>query len=52
MSGVRKALFLTVLLALIPPADAVRISPESWNNSAVAEGGFTILVEEYTATWC
>ena len=52
MSGVRKALFLVVLLALIPPADAVRINPESWNNSAVVEGGFTILVEEYTATWC
>ena len=52
MSGVRKALFLTILLALIPPADAIRINPESWAGSAFVEGGFTILVEEYTATWC
>lgn len=52
MSGVRKALFLTILLALIPPADAIRINPDSWENSAVVKGGFTILVEEYTATWC
>ena len=52
MSGVRKALFLTIILALIPPADAVRINPESWEGSAVVEGGYSILVEEYTATWC
>lgn len=52
MSGVRKALFLTILLTLIPPADAIRINPESWTNTAFVEGGFTILVEEYTATWC
>ena len=52
MSGVRKALFLITLLALIPPADAVRINPESWKGSAVIEGGYSILVEEYTATWC
>ena len=52
MSGVRKALFLTILLTLIPPADAIRINPESWADSAFVEGGFTILVEEYTATWC
>ena len=52
MSGVRKALFLITLLALIPPADAVRINPESWKGSAFIEGGYSILVEEYTATWC
>ena len=52
MSGVRKALFLTIILALIPPADAVRINPELWEGSAVVEGGYSILVEEYTATWC
>ena len=52
MSGVRKALFLITILALIPPADAVRINPESWEGSAFIEGGYSILVEEYTATWC
>ena len=52
MSGVRKALFLITILALIPPADAVRINPESWNGSTFIEGGYSILVEEYTATWC
>ena len=52
MSGVRKALFLAIILAMIPPADAIRINPESWANSAFVDGGFTILVEEYTATWC
>jgi len=52
MSRVRKALFLITLLALIPPADAVRINPESWKGSAFIEGGYSILVEEYTATWC
>ena len=52
MSGVRKALFLTIILTLIPPADAVRINPELWEGSAVVEGGYSILVEEYTATWC
>lgn len=52
MSGVRKALFVIIIFALIPPADAVRINPESWNGSAYLEGGYSILVEEYTATWC
>ena len=52
MSGVRKALFLITILALIPPADAVRINPESWNGSTFIEAGYSILVEEYTATWC
>ena len=43
---------MITILALIPPADAVRINPESWNGSTFIEGGYSILVEEYTATWC
>ena len=52
MSGVVKALFLSIILTFIPTADAVRINPEAWEGSALVEGGYSILVEEYTATWC
>ena len=52
MSGVVKALFLSLILTFIPTADAVRIHPEAWEGSALVEGGYSILVEEYTATWC
>ena len=37
---------------MIPHAHAVQVDPDEWNGSFVIEGGHSILVEEYTATWC
>ena len=36
----------------MPHAHAVQIEPDKWTGSMVIEGGNSILVEEYTATWC
>ena len=36
----------------MPHAHAVQIEPDKWTGSMVIEGGHSILVEEYTATWC
>ena len=52
MSAVRKAMFLCSILLLLPHAHAVQIEPDNWTGSMVIEGGHSILVEEYTATWC
>lgn len=52
MSAVRKAMFLCSILLLLPHAHAVQIEPDKWTGSMVIEGGHSILVEEYTATWC
>ena len=37
---------------MVPHAHAVQVDPSEWNGSFVIEGGHSILVEEYTATWC
>ncbi|MDP6866389.1 MAG: hypothetical protein QGG62_05580 [Candidatus Poseidoniaceae archaeon] len=52
MSAVHKAILLCSLMILLPHAHAVQIEPSQWNGSVVIEGGHSILVEEYTATWC
>ena len=36
----------------MPFANARSIEPSEWDGWAVVEGGYSILVEEYTATWC
>jgi hypothetical protein len=36
----------------MPHAHAVQIEPDQWTGLKVVEGGHSILVEEYTATWC
>ena len=36
----------------MPFANARSIEPDDWGGWAVVEGGYSILVEEYTATWC
>lgn len=36
----------------MPFANARSIEPDEWNGWAVVDGGYSILVEEYTATWC
>ncbi|MGB1366061.1 MAG: hypothetical protein ACPH9F_06700 [Candidatus Poseidoniaceae archaeon] len=52
MGAVHKAILLCCIMMLLPHAHAVQINPEQWNGSVVVEGGHSILVEEYTATWC
>ena len=36
----------------MPFANARSIEPDEWGGWEVVEGGYSILVEEYTATWC
>ena len=36
----------------MPFASARSIEPDEWDGWGVVEGGYSILVEEYTATWC
>ena len=36
----------------MPFANARLIEPDEWDGWGVVEGGYSILVEEYTATWC
>ena len=36
----------------MPFANARSIEPDEWDGWGVVEGGYSILVEEYTATWC
>jgi thiol-disulfide isomerase/thioredoxin len=36
----------------MPHANARSIEPDKWDGWVVTEGGYTILVEELTATWC
>ena len=52
MSAAQKAILLCSILLFVPLAHAVQIEPDQWQGSIVVEGGHTILVEEYTATWC
>ena len=52
MSAAQKAILLCSILLFVPLAHAVQIEPDQWEGSIVVEGGHTILVEEYTATWC
>ena len=52
MGAARKAILLCCIMVLMPHANASSIEPEDWDGSIVVEGGYSILVEEYTATWC
>ena len=52
MSAAHKAILVCCIMMMVPHAHAVQVDPSEWNGSFVIEGGHSILVEEYTATWC
>jgi thiol-disulfide isomerase/thioredoxin len=52
MGATRTAIILCCILLMMPFANARSIEPSEWDGWAVVEGGYSILVEEYTATWC
>ncbi|DAC53392.1 MAG TPA: hypothetical protein HA320_04755 [Candidatus Poseidoniaceae archaeon] len=52
MGATRTAVILCCILLMMPFANARSIEPSEWDGWAVVEGGYSILVEEYTATWC
>ena len=52
MGAVHKAILLCSILLCLPHAHAVQIEPSDWNGSYTAQGGHSILLEEYTTTWC
>ena len=52
MGAARTAIILCCILVMVPYANARSIEPNEWDGWAVVEGGYSILVEEYTATWC
>ena len=52
MRAMRKAIFLCLLVISIPHAHATTFQPSEWNGFIAVDGGYSILVEEYTTTWC
>ncbi len=52
MGAVHKAILLCSIMLLMPHAHAVQIEPEQWQGKIEVQGGYSILVEEYTQTWC
>ena len=52
MGATRTAIILSCIVLMVPLADARSIEPSDWEGWGVGEGGYSILVEEYTATWC
>ena len=52
MGATRTAIILCCILMMVPYANARLIEPDEWSGWGVVEGGYSILVEEYTATWC
>ncbi|CAI8404894.1 MAG: Uncharacterised protein [Candidatus Poseidoniaceae archaeon] len=52
MGATRTAIILCCILLMMPFANARSIEPDEWDGWAVVEGGYSILVEEFTATWC
>ena len=52
MGATRTAVILCCILLTMPFANARSIEPDEWDGWGVVEGGYSILIEEYTATWC
>ena len=52
MGAVHKAILLCSILLILPHAHAVQIEPSDWKGSYTVQGGHSILLEEYTTTWC